>query len=139
MKRNLKFVFLIVLMKFIYTQNPFSILGIPSLKASAIFNEEEDYSNNKEKVIKHKQNIPEIKTIDDLQRYLKSNNFDENEGLNVVSRFLISDDFYSKQNGVVFDVTGFDGLPIGEKINPVNTVEREAQRARSAARIHVNL
>lgn len=140
MKTSLKFVFLFVMLNYIYTQNPFSILGIPSLKPSAIFNEDDDLStttNNKEKIIRHKQNIPDIKTTEDLQKYLKGNNFDEFEGLNIVSRFLISDDFYSKQNGVVFDVTGFDGLPINEKINPLNTLEREAQRARSAAKIHV--
>ena len=97
-------------------------------------------SNNKEieKVITHKQNIPDIKNIQDLQNYLKATNLEENEGLNLVSRFLISDDFYSKQNGVVFDVTGFDGLPMAEKIYPVKTIERDAQRARSAAKIHVN-
>jgi len=140
MKRNLKFVFLFVCLNFIYSQNPFSLLGIPSLKPSAIFADDEDLTNNKEieKVITHKQNIPDIKNIQDLQNYLKATNLEENEGLNLVSRFLISDDFYSKQNGVVFDVTGFDGLPMAEKIYPVKTIERDAQRARSAAKIHVN-
>merc|ERR1712032_505187 len=102
-----------------------------------IFSDDDDLMTGKEKLIRHnKQNLPEIRNIDDLQNYLKKQNLNENDGLNVVSRFLISDDYYSKQHGVIFDVTGFDGLMVDEKIQPENTIEREAQRARSAARIH---
>ena len=138
--KNIKFVFLIVCLNFIYSQNPFSILGIPSLKPGAIFSDDDDLMNNKEKLIRHnKQNIPEIHNLDDLQNYLKTKNLDEEDGLNVVSRFIISDDYYSKNNGVVFDVTGFDGLATDEKILAKNTLERSAQRARSAGRIHVKL
>jgi hypothetical protein len=141
MKRTLKFIFLFVCLNYIYSQNPLTILGIPSLKPSQIFGDDENLQAQnfkKEKVIRHKQeNFPNINTIKDLQDYLQISNLDENEGLNLVSRFLISDDFYSKQNGVIFDISGFDGLPMEEKINPLNTVERESQRARSAAKKYV--
>jgi hypothetical protein len=139
MKKSLKFVFLIIYLNYICTENPFTILGIPSLKPSSLFDDDYTVQNNKkEKVITHKQeNLPNIKTLQNLQDYLKIANLEENEGLNLVSRFLISDDFYSKQNGVIFDITGFDGLPMEEKIFALNTQEREAQRARSAAKIYV--
>jgi len=134
--KNIKFVFLIVCLNYIAAQNPFSILGIPSLKPGAIFSDDDDLMNNKEKLIRHnRQNVPVISDINDLQNYLKKKDLDENEGLNVVSRFLISEDHYSKQNGVVFDVTGFDGLATDEKIL-APSLERDAQRARSAGRIH---
>ena len=44
-----------------------------------------------------------------------------------------------KKYGVVYDQTGFDGLPKAEPVAPIGTDERLIQRSRSAANIWVFL
>ena len=63
----------------------------------------------------------------------------EDEGIDILTRFLIQDDLTLKKYGVVYDQTGFDGIAKDEAIGPIGTEERVVQRARSAANIHVGL
>jgi len=138
MKAILKYIFIFLSLKQAYTENPFSALGIPTLNPSEIFNSNEGKIQSKINNLKNINNIPKIKTVEDLQKFLKKGNFDELQGLTIVSKFLIADDYILKQNGVVFDLTGYDGLSSSEIIYPEGSKEKLLQRAKSAAKIYVN-
>ena len=121
--------------------DPFNALGIPDLNPKALLMEI-DQENNKNKP---KKETLRLKTIDDLPNFLQKSNLSEDEGIKVLTRFLIQvsqnillkDDLTLKKYGVVYDQTGFDGLPTAEALAPIGTDERLTQRARSAANIWV--
>lgn len=115
-------------------KDPFRSLGIPDLNPKALL-EEINSEDHKEK--DKSKTLPQLKTIDDLPAFLKNSKMNEEEGIKVLTRFLIQDDFTLKKYGVVYDQTGFDGISSGERIAPVGTEERLSQRARSAANIWV--
>ena len=81
--------------------------------------------------------VPKLRSIEDVPAFLKNGNMDEDEGVKILTRFLIQDDFQLKKYGVVYDQSGFDGLTSGELIAPIGTEERVQQIARSAANIWV--
>jgi hypothetical protein len=127
----------------VYTNNlhsndkdPFKSLGIPDLNPKQLLQELEE-ENSKKQDNSNKNNLPHLKSIDDLPNFLKNSNLNEEEAIKILTRFLIQDDFTLKKYGVVYDQTGFDGLTSGERIAPVETEERLMQRARSAANIWV--
>lgn len=55
----------------------------------------------------------------------------------MLTKFLTEDDDQLKENGGIYDQTGFDGLDKSEDIYPKNTVMRNKQRARSAVNLYV--
>ena len=121
-------------------KDPFNALGIPDLNPKTLLMEI-DQENNKNKP---KNEAPQLKTIDDLPNFLQKSNLSEDEGIKVLTRFLIQvnitftqDDLTLKKYGVVYDQNGFDGLPKAEPLAPIGTDERLVQRARSAANIWV--
>jgi hypothetical protein len=111
-------------------------LGIPDLNPKNLLQEIEGESSGSAKKGKSK-GLPQLKTIDDLPNFLKSSNLNEDDGIKILTRFLIQDDFTLKKYGVVYDQSGFDGIISGERIAPIGTEERLTQRARSAANIWV--
>jgi hypothetical protein len=136
---NIILILLVVMTKTILTMNtnskdPFATLGIPEINTKDLL-KEIDEKNTAEK----KPTSPKLKSIDDLPNFLKSSNLNEDEGINILTRFLIQDDFTLKKYGVVYDQTGFDGIATGESLAPIGTEERLTQRARSAANIFVRL
>jgi hypothetical protein len=127
------------------SQDPFALLGIPSLNPSQIFKDElsfnykSEFENNQFKSEKiHPQNsVQPLKSIEDLPKFLQTANLNAEEGAKIISKFLISDDYLLKKYGAVFDQTGFDGIiNLGEQIYPLGRNERTIQRARSAAKIY---
>lgn len=112
--------------------DPFKSLGIPDLNPKQLL-EEMDSSHKK----KNNDDIPRLKSIEDLPNFLKNSKINEEDAIKVLSRFLIQDDITLKKYGVVYDQTGFDGIPNSEKISPIGTEERLLQRSRSAAKIWV--
>jgi len=138
MKIFLQILFLIIFINYSFAEDPFSSLGIPNLNPSQIFNSNEGIDQVKvNNNISNINNIPKIKTVEDLQKFLKRGNFDEFQGLSIISKFLIADDFILKKNGSVFDLTGYDGLNSSEMVYPAGSKERLLQRAKSAARLFV--
>lgn len=131
----------------INSQDPFAILGIPSLNPSQMFRDESLYTSrqNPSGVPANKKIMTPtptsafqtIKSIDDLPAFLQSSNLNEEEGMKIISKFLIADDFLLKKNGAIYDQSGFDGLMNNEAAYPQGTKERPLQRARSAAKIFV--
>jgi hypothetical protein len=117
-------------------KDPFASLGIPDLNPKALL-AEIDSSKSIGGNNNPQQKLPKLKSIDDLPNFLKSSTLNEEEGVKVLTRFLIQDDVTLKKYGVVYDQTGFDGITTGEPIAPVATEERLIQRARSAANIWV--
>ncbi len=117
-------------------KDPFKSLGIPDLNPKALLSELDGEGSRNSKKDSAK-NRPQLKSIDDLPNFLKSSNLNEEEGVKVLTRFLIQDDFTLKKYGVVYDQTGFDGIGSGERIAPIGTEDRLMQRARSAANIWV--
>lgn len=115
-------------------KDPFKSLGIPDLNPKALLSELEDDNKNSKNPQK---TAIQLKSIDDLPNFLKSSNLNEEEGVKVLTRFLIQDDFTLKKYGVVYDQSGFDGIGHGERIAPIGTEERLVQRSRSAANIWV--
>jgi hypothetical protein len=115
-------------------KDPFASLGIPELDSKAILDSLDSNTSQKN----NKKQLPKLRSIDDLPNFLKNSNLNEDEGINILTRFLIQDDYTLKKFGVVFDQTGFDGLGTTEPIAPVGSEERLSQRARSAANIYVN-
>lgn len=118
----------------INNSDPFRSLGIPDLNPKQLLNELDEEHKNKGKL---DNNLPQLKTIEDLPNFLKNSNMNEEEGVKILTRFLIQDDATLKKMGVVYDQTGFDGITSGEKLSPAGTEERLIQRARSAANIWV--
>ena len=80
--------------------DPFAALGIPDLSPKKIMDEIE------EKTEKNK-GPPQLKSMEDLPNFLKNTNVNEEDGIKVLTRFLIQDDFTLKKYGVVYDQTGF--------------------------------
>jgi hypothetical protein len=115
-------------------KDPFKALGIPDLNPQALLEEVEDDPAKKKHVQKQ---VPKLRSIEDVPAFLKNGNMDEDEGVKILTRFLIQDDFQLKKYGVVYDQSGFDGLTPGELIAPIGTEERVQQIARSAANIWV--
>jgi hypothetical protein len=111
--------------------DPFAALGIPDLSPKRVMEEidkkNEDPRNNK--------NVPQLKSMEDLPNFLKLSSINEEEGIKILTRFLIQDDFTLKKYGVVYDQTGFDGLGKEEVIAAIGTEERLNQRAKSSANI----
>jgi len=137
MKIFLQIIFLIISINYSFTEDPFSALGIPNLNPSQIFNTNEGINQIKENNISKINSIPKIKTVEDLQKFLKKGNFDEPQGLTIINKFLIADDFILRKNGAVFDLTGYDGLNSSEMAYPAGSNEKLLQRAKSAARLFV--
>lgn len=125
----------IIHLRLVVLQDPFKMLGIPALSPS---NLDESITNeliiNPLKVPSVKY-TPELKTIEDLPIFLEKAKLDENEGVKILSKFLIADDYFLKKYGAVFDQTGFDGLLDNEPIAPYGSPMRLVQRAKSAAQI----
>lgn len=116
--------------------DPFRSLGIPDLNPKLILEELDTSSTSRNT---KNEEIPKLRSIEDLPKFLKNTKISEDEAIAVLSRFLIQDDITLKKYGVVYDQSGFDGLQSNEKISPVGTEERLIQRARSAANIWVIL
>jgi hypothetical protein len=124
---------LIFLLHFTSASNdPFSMLGIPTLNPSQIFNNELSETFSRSKPIKV---VVPLKGIDDLPRFLQQSKLPQEEGLKIISKFLIADDYMLKKFGAVFDQTGFDGLMNLEMVLPKGDKGRDAQRAKSAAKL----
>lgn len=117
-----------------YDKDPFSALGIPDLNPKALLDEIDEDPNKNDK---NQKTAPRLKSIEDVPNFLKNGNMNEEEGVKILTRFLIQDDFQLKKYGVVYDQTGFDGLTRGEMIAPIGTEERLMQRAKSSANIWV--
>ena len=115
-------------------KDPFKALGIPDLNPQTLLEEVEDDPAKKKNVQKQ---VPKLRSIEDVPAFLKNGNMDEDEGVKILTRFLIQDDFQLKKYGVVYDQSGFDGLTPGELIAPIGSEERVQQIARSAANIWV--
>lgn len=138
MKKISKVCCFLLVVTCITCQNPFTLLGIPTLNPSQIFREESEYSNSKQSQNSFTTSkTSSIKSLNDLPAFLQKLNLNEEEGLKVISKYLLSDDFNLKKYGVIFDQTGFDGLMSMEQIYPVGSKERLIQRARSSAKIYV--
>lgn len=108
--------------------DPFAALGIPDLSPKKIM-EEIEVKTDKNK------GPPQLRSMEDLPNFLKNTNVNEEDGIKVLTRFLIQDDFTLKKYGVVYDQTGFDGLGKDEMIAQIGTEERLNQRAKSSANI----
>ena len=66
-------------------KDPFNALGIPDLNPKTLLLEI-DQENNKNKP---KSEALKLKTIDDLPNFLQKSNLSEDEGIKVLTRFLI--------------------------------------------------
>lgn len=113
------------------SSDPFAALGIPDLSPRKVMEEIEE----KKGPTKIKKKLPQLKSMEDLPNFLKMSNVNEEEGIKILTRFLIQDDFTLKKYGVVYDQTGFDGLSKDEIIAPIGTEERLNQRSKSSANI----
>ena len=111
--------------------DPFAALGIPDLSPKKIMEEIESDSKDTPKT----KGVPTLRSMEDLPNFLKNTNVNEDDGIKVLTRFLIQDDFTLKKYGVVYDQTGFDGLGKEEIIAAIGTEERLNQRAKSSANI----
>lgn len=115
-------------------KDPFKSLGIPDLNPKSLLQE---IDLQEKKNTKNQPTTTQLKSIEDLPNFLKNSKLNEDEAIKVLTRFLIQDDYMLKKHGVVYDQTGFDGLPQGERISDIGTEERLQQRARSASNIWV--
>lgn len=118
------------------SKDPFDVLGIPDINPKKMLEEIESESRANEKVTTEKV---QLKTIEDLPNFLQKSNLNEDEGIQILTRFLIQDDITLKKYGVVYDQTGFDGIPKDEARSPFGTDDRLIQRARSTATLMVRL
>lgn len=113
------------------SNDPFAALGIPDLSPKKVMDEIDKRNDDP----RQSKSIPQLKSMEDLPNFLKLSNINEEEGIKILTRFLIQDDFTLKKYGVVYDQTGFDGLGKEEMIAPIGTEERLNQRAKSSANI----
>lgn len=119
------------------SKDPFDALGIPDLNPQQLLRElDEEGEKSKKKETSNLKTKVQLRTIDDLPNFLQKSNLNEDEGIEILTRFLIQDDITLKKMGVVYDISGFDGIPSDEARALVGTEERLIQRARSAANIH---
>ena len=109
--------------------DPFLLLGIPQLNPSQMFKEDNSFFRQKLKP------QPSIKSIEDLTKYIRTSKLEENEGLKIISNFLISDDPILRKEGAIFDLTGHDGLYYTDVI-PKGNKEVLEMKARSAAHLY---
>ena len=116
------------------SNDPFGALGIPDMNPRTMLSELDKESDPKPQVPKSTQ---QLKTIDDLPSFLQKSNLNEDDGINILTRFLIQDDITLKKFGVVYDQSGFDGISKEENIAPIGTEDRLVQRSRSTANIWV--
>lgn len=136
MKNTTKLV-IIVCLVFVHSKlashkDPFDALGIPDINPKQMLEE----LDKEEKPVEPEKKA-QLRSIDDLPNFLSKSNLSEDEGIEILTRFLIQDDLTLKKYGVVYDQSGFDGIPKDESKAPLGTEERLIQRARSAANIHV--
>jgi len=116
-------------------KDPFDALGIPDINPKTMLEELDKEDKSKEP---EKEKV-QLRTIDDLPNFLQKSSLNETEGIEILTRFLIQDDLTLKKYGVVYDQSGFDGIPKDEAKSPFGTEERLTQRARSAANINVSI
>ena len=137
-----KLLFLVIGISCSNPQDPFSLLGIPSLNPSQIFSEELPQTMNyksspmKTTTLNDYPTSPSLKSIEDLPSFLQSSRLSEADGIEVISKFIIADDYLLKSYGAVFDQSGFDGLIKIEQIFPKGNQQRSVQRAKSAGKIY---
>lgn len=113
-----------------HTNDPFHALDIEELNPKKLLEEIDSENKPKEKEIK------ELNSIQDLPQFLKNSKLSDEEIMEVLSRFLLQDDYNLKQYGAIYDKTGFDGIP-GISDLPIYENERYLNRANSAASIYV--
>jgi len=106
------------------------VIDIPKLKTNYFLSNNINNNNNIHKIYK-------LEKMEDLPTFLEHSKLNEVEGLCVISKFLISQDAWIIRAGGVFDQTNFDGLFNTEPISAPKTLEWNAQRARSAAKLWV--
>lgn len=119
-------------------KDPFEVLGIENINPKKLL-EEIDKEDNKKYYNSYTNKNIKLKVIEDLPEFLQNNNLYENEGLEILSKFLIQDDITLKKYGVVYDISGFDGIPIDETRSSKGSENRLIQRSRSTANIFVSL
>lgn len=112
-------------------KDPFEALGIPDINPKKLM--EEMDKENKKLIMKEPK--PKLNTIEDLPTFLQKNNLTEDEGVEILTKFLIHDDIALKKICVVYDQSGFDGINSDEEISAKGTEERLNQRARSSANL----
>ena len=117
-------------------KDPFAVLGIDDINPKQILEELDKIDRKKHKNINYSS--IKLKTIDDLPDFLQKNNLNENEGIEILSKFLIHDDITLKKYGVVYDISGFDGIPSDESRSSKGNENRLIQRARSSANVYVS-
>ena len=78
-------------------KDPFRALGIPELNPQALLEEIDEDANKK----KNQKSIPKLKSIEDVPDFLKNGNMNEEDGIKILTRFLIQDDFQLKKFGVI--------------------------------------
>lgn len=137
-KSIIKFLLIIACLIFVSSKiqmnkDPFEALGIPDINPKNLLEE----LDKEEKPVNEKPRA-QLRTIDDLPNFLQKSNLTEDEGIEILTRFLIQDDLTLKKYGVIYDQTGFDGIPRDEARAPLGTEERLIQRARSGANIYVS-
>ena len=135
--KTTKIIFLFICIKSVLLEKPFNLLGIPNYNQNQMNNLNSQSKNTENDFNINLNNTPNIENIQDLEKFLRRGNFDEIQGLNIISKFLIADNYLLKKNGVVFDLTGNDGLESTDIIYPVESNDRLVQRARSAAKLYV--
>ena len=125
------------------SSNPFAILGIPNLNPSQMFKvDNTPYNNYSSNQIKGANNLSSntktthLTSLDDLPKFLQRAKLTQVEGIKLISKFLIADDYMLKKSGAIFDQSGFDGLMPMEEVAPIGNKDRSIQRARSAAKIY---
>lgn len=139
MKMKTEIIFLFICIKSVLLEKPFNLLGIPNFNQNQMNNLNTQSNNSENDFNINLNNTPKIENIQDLEKFLRRGNFDEIQGLNIISKFLIADNYLLKKNGVVFDLTGNDGLESTDIVYPVGSNDRLVQRARSAAKLYVLL
>lgn len=113
-----------------------AVFEIPKLDANFFLNVDSTSPTKKEDSINKKENF-KLKKMDDLPTFLEHSQFTEREGICILSKFLMSQDILVRKSGGIFDQTNFDGLMNMEPISAPNSLEWNAQRARSAVKLWV--
>ena len=107
--------------------NPFKAIGIEELDVKSFIGEPEHDQRNPKFV---------LRSIEDVPKFLKMKDIQEEEGIRTLTKFLIQDDPLLVKYGIVYDQTGFDALDAIEKIAEEGTEERLIQRAKSSANLY---
>lgn len=141
MKTLIKIIFLLICIETVLLDLPYSTVAISPITTNQMLSYNVGNMQLKDKInlINNNDSVPKINTAEDLQKYLKNSHLFEEEGLAIVSKFLIADDYALKKLGALFDLTGVDALSNAEIKYPPGTKERLLQRAKSAAKIFVIL